>query len=184
MERRGRGTGPAGRFGGGRHGGGVRGRRPRAGAGLPRAALPVPLRGRPGRECGRPSTALGLPVTAHPLGGCPIGADPATSVADLCHRVHGYPTLHIADASAVPGNLGVDPALTMTALAERACAAWPAAGHPDRRPAQSEPYRRVPLPKTEDPLCPTLCSSASPPAVPSSVTPLMCCRAATCSSTA
>lgn len=98
------------------------------------------------------STALGLPVTAHLLGGCPIGGDPATSVADLHHRVHGYPTLHIADASAVPGNLGVNPALTVTAMAERACAAWPAAGRPDRRPAQSEPYRRVPLPTTQDAL--------------------------------
>ncbi|MET7695360.1 GMC family oxidoreductase [Streptomyces sp. NPDC005483] len=96
------------------------------------------------------NTALGLPVTAHLLGGCPIGSDPATSVADLYHRVHGYPTLHINDASAVPGNLGVNPALTVTAMAERACAAWPSAGHPDQRPAQSEPYRRVPLAKTEE----------------------------------
>ncbi|MFK0115505.1 FAD-dependent oxidoreductase [Streptomyces sp. NPDC090994] len=96
------------------------------------------------------STALGLPVTAHLLGGCPVGADPATGVVDLYHRVHGYPALHITDASAVPGNLGANPALTVTAMAERACAAWPAAGRPDRRPAQGEPYRRVPLPTTEE----------------------------------
>ncbi|MEU0198248.1 MULTISPECIES: GMC family oxidoreductase [unclassified Streptomyces] len=96
------------------------------------------------------NTTLRLPVTAHLLGGCPVGGDPATSVADLYHRVHGYPTLHIADASAVPGNLGVNPALTVTAMAERACAAWPAAGRPDRRPAQGEPYRRVPLAEPED----------------------------------
>jgi cholesterol oxidase len=92
------------------------------------------------------------PVTAHLLGGCPIGSGPATSVADLYHRVHGYPTLHITDASAVPGNLGVNPALTVTAMAERACAAWPAADQPDQRPAQGEPYRRVPLVKTEEDL--------------------------------
>ncbi|MEV8527345.1 GMC family oxidoreductase [Streptomyces sp. NPDC052000] len=98
------------------------------------------------------NTALGLPVTAHLLGGCPIGSAPATSVADLYHRVHGYPTLHITDASAVPGNLGVNPALTLTAMAERACAAWPAADHPDQRPAQGEPYQRVPLPTGEDTL--------------------------------
>ncbi|NUP18448.1 MAG: GMC family oxidoreductase [Streptomyces sp.] len=89
------------------------------------------------------NTVLRLPVTAHLLGGCPIGSRPATSVADLYHRVHGYPSLHVIDASAVPGNLGVNPALTVTALAERACATWPAADRPDQRPAQGEPYRRV-----------------------------------------
>ncbi|MFD5234241.1 GMC oxidoreductase [Streptomyces qaidamensis] len=98
------------------------------------------------------NTALGLPVTAHLLGGCPVGSRPGTSVADLYHRIHGYPTLHITGASAVPRNLGVNPALTVTAMAERACAAWPAAGQPDQRPAQSEPYRHLPLPKTQDAL--------------------------------
>lgn len=49
---------------------------------------------------------------------------PATSVADLRHRVHGYPTLHIADGSTIPHNLGVNPALTITAMAERAFAMW------------------------------------------------------------
>ncbi|MFE9030826.1 GMC oxidoreductase [Streptomyces iakyrus] len=98
------------------------------------------------------NTALGLPVTAHLLGGCPIGSDPATSVADLYHRIHGYPTLRITDASAVPGNLGANPALTVTAMAERAYAAWPTAGQPDQRPAQSEPYRHLLLPKTQDTL--------------------------------
>ncbi|MFJ3441225.1 GMC oxidoreductase [Streptomyces sp. NPDC086081] len=93
------------------------------------------------------NTALRLPVTAHLLGGCPIGGDPATSVADPYHRVHGYPTLHITDASAVPGNLGGNPALTIAAMAERACAAWPDAGRPDQRPAQGEPYRPVGWPK-------------------------------------
>ncbi|MEV5880403.1 GMC family oxidoreductase [Streptomyces sp. NPDC052101] len=95
------------------------------------------------------NTALGLPVTAHLMGGCPIGSRPAASVADLYHRVHGYPTLHITDASVVPGNLGVNPALTVSALAERAFAAWPAAGRPDQRPAQGEPYRHVQDPTTE-----------------------------------
>ncbi|WP_198535101.1 GMC family oxidoreductase N-terminal domain-containing protein [Streptomyces natalensis] len=95
------------------------------------------------------NTALQLPVTAHLMGGCPIGSHPVTSVADLYHRVHGYPTLHVIDASAVPGNLGVNPALTVTALAERACAAWPASGRPDQRPAQGEPYQHVPDPTTE-----------------------------------
>ncbi|MEU7133459.1 FAD-dependent oxidoreductase [Streptomyces sp. NPDC046261] len=73
------------------------------------------------------NTLLGLPFTAHLLGGCPIGTDPRTSVVDPGHRVHGHPTLHIADASVVPANLGCNPALTVTALAERAFSAWPVA---------------------------------------------------------
>ncbi|MFI1971829.1 FAD-dependent oxidoreductase [Streptomyces cinnamoneus] len=73
------------------------------------------------------NTLLGLPFTAHLLGGCPIGTDPSTGVVDTGHRVHGHPTLHITDASVVPANLGCNPALTVTALAERAFAAWPAA---------------------------------------------------------
>ncbi|GAB2794427.1 FAD-dependent oxidoreductase [Amycolatopsis magusensis] len=77
---------------------------------------------------GRPSrwwkALLRKPVTAHLLGGCPMGTDPATSVVDLAHRVHGHPGLHIADASVLPHNLGVNPSLTITALAERAFAAW------------------------------------------------------------
>ncbi|WP_407547594.1 GMC family oxidoreductase [Streptomyces sp. Pv4-95] len=95
------------------------------------------------------STALGLPVTAHLMGGCPIGSDPARSVADLYHRVHHYPSLHIADACTVPTNLGVNPALTITAMAERACAAWPVNGQPDQRPPQHLPYRPVAPPRTE-----------------------------------
>lgn len=69
-----------------------------------------------------------LPFAGHLLGGCPLGNDPRTSVADPAHRVHGYPTLHITDGSAVPANLGLNPSLTITAMAERAFAAWPPAG--------------------------------------------------------
>ncbi|RLV04606.1 cholesterol oxidase [Streptomyces griseocarneus] len=70
---------------------------------------------------------LRLPFTAHLLGGCPLGRDPRTSVADLHHRVHGHPDLHLADASVIPANLGGNPALTVTAMAERAFARWPTA---------------------------------------------------------
>ncbi|MEV4432790.1 GMC family oxidoreductase [Streptomyces sp. NPDC049585] len=73
------------------------------------------------------SRLLGLPFTAHLTGGCPLGTDPRTSVADPYHRVHGHPTLHVADASVVPAGLGCNPALTVTALAERAFSAWPGA---------------------------------------------------------
>ncbi|MCF6524570.1 GMC family oxidoreductase [Streptomyces sp. JJ36] len=88
-----------------------------------------------------PQRLLRLPCTAHLLGGCPLGTDPRTSVADPWHRVHGHPGLHLADASVVPANLGGNPALTVTALAERAFAAWPPAGAPGDHPPPGPPHR-------------------------------------------
>lgn len=72
---------------------------------------------------------LGTPTTAHILGGACVG-----SVVDRYHRVAGAPGLHVLDGSAVNANLGVNPSLTITAQAERACALWPAAGEKDPRP--------------------------------------------------
>jgi cholesterol oxidase len=76
-----------------------------------------------------------IPITAHFLGGCPMGLTSGAGVIDAYHRVHGYPGLSVMDGSAVSVNLGVNPALTITALAERACALWPDKGGPDPRPA-------------------------------------------------
>lgn len=87
---------------------------------------------------------IGVPTTAHFLGGCPIGVDTDHGVVDPYHRVFGHPGLHVVDGSAVSANLGVNPALTITAQAERAFAMWPRRGEPDRRPAPGEPYRPVP----------------------------------------
>ena len=70
---------------------------------------------------------FGVPMTAHFLGGCPMGATADDGVIDAHHRVHGYPTLSVVDGSAVSANLGVNPALTITALAERAFSLWPPA---------------------------------------------------------
>lgn len=75
---------------------------------------------------------VGRPVTGHFLGGCAIG-----DVVDPCHRLIGYPGLHVIDGSTVAANLGVNPALTITALAERAISMWPDRGSPDQRPALS-----------------------------------------------
>ena len=71
-----------------------------------------------------------IPTTAHVLGGAPIGSDPQTAVCDDRNRVFGYPGLYVVDGSAVPVNLGVNPALTITALAEHAMSWIPAAGEP------------------------------------------------------
>lgn len=61
------------------------------------------------------------------LGGAPIGSDPLTAVCDEANRVFGYPGLYVIDGSAVPVNLGVNPALTISALAEHAMSQIPAA---------------------------------------------------------
>lgn len=87
------------------------------------------------------------PMTAHFIGGCTIGDSPAAGVVDPYHRVFGYPGMHIVDGSTISANLGVNPALTITAQAERAMALWPNKGDRDTRPAPGEPYRRtVPVP--------------------------------------
>ena len=64
-------------------------------------------------------------------------------MVDAYQRLYGYPGLHVIDGSVVAANLGVNPSLTITALAERAVALWPNAGDPDPRPAPGEPYARV-----------------------------------------
>jgi cholesterol oxidase len=65
-------------------------------------------------------TLLGIPTTAHILGGCCMGATAAEGVIDQHHRVFGYDGLWVIDGSAMSANPGVNPALTITALAERA----------------------------------------------------------------
>jgi cholesterol oxidase len=61
-----------------------------------------------------------LPMTAHCIGGCVMGKTAADGVIDVQHRVHGYHNLFVVDGAAVGANLGVNPSLTITALAERA----------------------------------------------------------------
>jgi cholesterol oxidase len=66
-----------------------------------------------------------IPTTAHILGGAVIGRDSQTGVVDSDHRVFGYQNLLVCDGAAVPANVGVNPSLTITALAERAMTAIP-----------------------------------------------------------
>jgi cholesterol oxidase len=68
-----------------------------------------------------------IPTTAHILGGAAIGADPERGVVDASNRVFGYENLIVCDGAAIPANPGVNPSLTITALAEHAMAQVPAA---------------------------------------------------------
>jgi len=85
-----------------------------------------------------------IPATAHFLGGCAIGASPADGVIDAYHRLYGHEGLHVVDGSTVSANPGVNPSLTITALAERAMSLWPNAGEPDARPPLGAAYRPLP----------------------------------------
>jgi cholesterol oxidase len=79
-----------------------------------------------------------IPTTAHILGGAVIASDPSRGVIDARQRVFGYENLLVCDGSAIPANVGVNPSLTITALAEHAMSHVPAArmvGEPAPEPA-------------------------------------------------
>ncbi|MBS1870301.1 MAG: GMC family oxidoreductase [Actinobacteria bacterium] len=85
---------------------------------------------------------LNIPSTAHILGGAVIGADPEHGVVDAGQRVFGYENLLVCDGAAVPANVGVNPSLTITALAEHAMSRIPRAG--EQAPPPREPAPPVP----------------------------------------
>lgn len=74
---------------------------------------------------------LNVPTTAHILGGCPMGKDVSDGVIDKYNRVFGYPDLYVIDGAMISANLGVNPSLTITALAERAMSHVPEKGVSD-----------------------------------------------------
>ncbi|MCA9697700.1 MAG: GMC family oxidoreductase [Myxococcales bacterium] len=86
-------------------------------------------------------TALNIPTTAHILGGACMGKDGDEGVIDENHRVFGYPGLYVIDGSAISANPGVNPSLTITALAERAMSKIPCkqAGRSSPLPASAQP---------------------------------------------
>ncbi len=89
-------------------------------------------------------TALNIPTTAHILGGCCMGESAATGVIDADHRVFGYEGLYVIDGSAVSANPGVNPSLTIAAMAERAVAKWPAKTKPvETKPQALEESREA-----------------------------------------
>jgi cholesterol oxidase len=69
---------------------------------------------------------LNIPSTAHILGGAVIGRDSDHGVVDADQRVFGYENLLVCDGAAMPANVGVNPSLTITALAEHAMSRLPA----------------------------------------------------------
>jgi cholesterol oxidase len=66
-----------------------------------------------------------IPITAHILGGAVAADTPEHGVVDGEHRVFGYQNLLVCDGAVIPANPGVNPSLTITAMAERAMAAIP-----------------------------------------------------------
>lgn len=71
-------------------------------------------------------TLFNIPTTAHILGGATMGADAKDGVIDRDHQVFGYDGLYVMDGASVSANPGVNPSLTICALAERAIAKIPA----------------------------------------------------------
>lgn len=105
---------------------------------------------------------LNVPATAHIIGGCPIGETPEEGVVDPYHRVHGYDGLHVVDGSTVTANLGVNPSLTITAMAERAMSFWPNRSEPDPRPPLGANYRRIGTVEPRSPVVPAGAPAALP----------------------
>jgi choline dehydrogenase-like flavoprotein len=59
-------------------------------------------------------------MSYHPLGTCKMGRDPKTTVVGLDHETHDVPGLFVVDGSTVPGPPGVNPQITIMAMATRA----------------------------------------------------------------
>ena len=65
-------------------------------------------------------TLAGIPSTAHILGGAVMGADASEGVIDKDNKVFGYKNMYVIDGSMISANPGVNPSLSITAIAERA----------------------------------------------------------------
>lgn len=69
-----------------------------------------------------------VPATAHCMGGCAMGDSPERGVIDAQNVLFGYRNAYVCDGSMLGANLGVNPSLTITALAERAMSFIPDKG--------------------------------------------------------
>lgn len=79
---------------------------------------------------GKPSSFVGealfgIPATAHILGGAVMAAGPDKGVIDQNNRVFGYQNMFVIDGSMISANPGVNPSLSITAIAERAMSKIP-----------------------------------------------------------
>ena len=82
---------------------------------------------------------LGMPTTAHLMGGCPVGRSHEDGVVGLDFQVFNYPGLYVIDGSVMPANPGINPTLTITALAEYAVDQIPIKpGHTPPKPPLSQ----------------------------------------------
>ena len=96
-----------------------------------------------GREAAIDFEVINRTASAHFIGGMPIAEKIEQGVVDPYQRVFGHPGLHVIDGSVMPANPGVNPSLTITALAERAMAFWPNKGDDDPRPSLGSGYKRL-----------------------------------------
>lgn len=85
-----------------------------------------------------PEILFDVPGTAHCIGGCVIADSATHGVVDRQQRVFGYQNMYICDGSVIAANLGVNPSLTITALAERAMGFVPARSEKNSPGVQSE----------------------------------------------
>jgi cholesterol oxidase len=67
-----------------------------------------------------PEILMNMPMTAHILGGCPMGKNKDEGVVNEFFEVFEYKNMYVLDGSIIPCNLGVNPSLSITALAEYA----------------------------------------------------------------
>ena len=90
-----------------------------------------------------------IPSTAHILGGCVMGRSSEEGVVDHRHRVFGYKNMYVCDGSVISANLGVNPALSITALSERAMSYLPLKQENQwNDTADTTEIRRIPVRKT------------------------------------
>lgn len=70
-------------------------------------------------------TLFGIPTTAHILGGACMGTSVENGVIDSNNKVFGYNNMYVCDGSMISANPGVNPSLSITAIAERAMSKIP-----------------------------------------------------------
>jgi cholesterol oxidase len=92
-------------------------------------------------QSGTTESTLNIPTTAHILGGAVIAPGPDRGVVDANNCAYGYENLLVCDGSAIPANPGVNPSLTITAVAEHAMSAIPLkdGAEPRHLPDQARP---------------------------------------------